>query len=484
MEQLNSIVSAINDVLWSSVIIILLVGAGFYFTFRTRAVQIRYFGRMFKLIAGTAGTKTEGNEVSPFQAFCVSTASRVGVGNIAGIAIAIVTGGPGAIFWMWFIAVVGSATGFVESTLAQLYKVPRTDGGGFRGGPAYYLKNGLGHGLWAALFAILISVTYGMIYNSVQSNTISLALNHALGFDRMIVGGVVTVFAMIVICGGMGRIARVTEWMVPIMAGVYIITALGIMIYNITELPHAFYIIFSNAFDFQAIAGGGFGAAVLTGLKRGLFSNEAGEGSVPNAAATADASHPAVQGLIQAFGVYVDTLFICSASAFIILLTGDYSSTGLTGIQLVQWDLSQYFGDWAPKAVSILVFFFAFTSLIGNYYYGEINIGHLTNKKWPLNLFRVLIAVMIFWGSIADLPLVWNLADLFMAFMVLTNVSAIILLYPKAHACLKDYEKQLKEGIVEPVFNKNVISDTRGIVWWDDEHNSNKLTRESDKKAE
>ena len=463
MESLNQLISTINGFLWSSVIIALLVGAGFYFTVRTRAVQIRYFGRMFQLIAHTAGRKTEGNEVSPFQAFCVSTASRVGVGNIAGIAIAIVSGGPGAIFWMWFIAVIGSATGFVESTLAQLYKVPREDGNG--------------HRIWAALFAILISVTYGMIYNSVQSNTISLALNHALGLDRMMVGGVVTVLAMLVICGGMGRVARVTEWMVPIMAGIYIVVALGIMLYNITEMPHVFYIILRDAFDWQAVFGGGMGAAVLTGFKRGLFSNEAGEGSVPNAAATADATHPVVQGLIQAFGVYVDTLFICSASAFIVLLTGDYSATGLTGIELIQWDMTQYFGNGAPKAVSFLIFLFAFTSLIGNYYYGEINIGHLTHKKWPLNLFRLLIAVMIFWGSIADLPLVWNLADLFMAFMVLTNVSAIILLFPQARACLLDYEKQLKKGIRVHLFHRNVLSDTKGIVWWDDENNSNHLKR-------
>ena len=212
METLNSIVSDINGVLWSTVIIALLVGAGFYFTFRTGAVQIRYIVDMFKLVVGTAGTKTEGNEVSPFQAFCVSTASRVGVGNIAGIAIAIVAGGPGAIFWMWFIAIIGSATGFVESTLAQIYKVPRENGeAGFRGGPAYYLKNGLGHGIWAAVFAILISVTYGMIYNSVQSNTIALALNTAFGVDRMVVGGVVTVLALLIIWGGIGRIARVTD---------------------------------------------------------------------------------------------------------------------------------------------------------------------------------------------------------------------------------------------------------------------------------
>ena len=243
------------------------------------------------------------------------------------------------------------------------------------------------------------------------------------------------------------------------------------MLFNITEMPRVFGIIFRDAFDFQAVFGGGMGAAVLTGFKRGLFSNEAGEGSVPNAAATADASHPAVQGLIQAFGVYVDTIFICSASAFIVLLTGDYASTGLTGIELIQWDLAQYFGPMAPKAVSILIFLFAFTSLIGNYYYGEINIGHLTKKKWPLNLFRVCIAVMIFWGSLADLPLVWNLADLFMAFMVLTNVTAILLLFPQANACLKDYERQLKEGIKVPFFHRNVLPSQKGVYWWDKENN-------------
>lgn len=472
METLNSIVSDINGVLWSTVIIALLVGAGFYFTFRTGAVQIRYIADMFKLVVGTAGTKTEGNEVSPFQAFCVSTASRVGVGNIAGIAIAIVAGGPGAIFWMWFIAIIGSATGFVESTLAQIYKVPRENGeAGFRGGPAYYLKNGLGHGIWAAVFAILISVTYGMIYNSVQSNTIALALNTAFGVDRMVVGGVVTVLALVIIWGGIGRIARVTEWMVPVMAGIYLITAISIMVMNVTELPRVFTVIFRDAFDINAVFGGGMGAAILTGFKRGLFSNEAGEGSVPNAAASADASHPVVQGLIQSFGVYVDTLFICSASAFIVLLSEDYHASGLTGIELIQWDLAQYFGPYAPHLVSVLIFIFAFSSLIGNYYYGEINIGHLTHKKWPLNLFRCLIGVMVFWGAMADLPLVWNLADLFMAFMVLTNVTAILILFPQARAALLDYEKQIKDGIKVPMFHRKVLPKEQGVYWWDDENN-------------
>ncbi|CDF27007.1 alanine/glycine:cation symporter family protein [Dialister pneumosintes] len=471
MEFLDSMVSSINGFLWTYIIITLLVVAGFYFTFRLNFVQIRHFKEMFRLIISSAGSKTKGNEISSFQAFCVSTASRVGVGNIAGIAIAITTGGPGSIFWMWFIAVIGAATGFVESTLAQIYKVPSKGKHGetiFKGGPAYYLKNGLGHSIWAAIFAILISVTYGLIYNSVQANTISLALNSAFGFDRTIVGIVIAVLAVVVICGGLGRIARVTEWMVPVMAGIYIITALGIMIYHFDLLPHVFAEIFENAFNFEAIFGGGMGAAVLTGFKRGLFSNEAGEGSVPNAAATADANHPVVQGLIQGFGVYVDTLFICSASAFIILLSGEYSTTGLTGIELVQWNLAQYFGDIAPTAVSILIFLFAFSSIVGNYYYGEININHLTKNKWVLYTFRILIGFMVFFGSVADLPLVWDLADLFMAFQVLTNVSAILILFPKVKEALDDYEKQQQAGVASPKFVKNVLSDTKGVMWWNE----------------
>ena len=253
MDFLNNIVSDMNGFLWTYVIITLLVVAGFYFTFRLRFVQIRHFKEMFRLIVSSAGSKTKGNEISPFQAFCVSTASRVGVGNIAGIAIAITTGGPGAIFGMWFIAVVGAATGFVESTLGQIYKVPVTGKKGetsFRGGPAYYLKYGLGYSAWAALFAVLISVTYGMIYNSVQANTISLALNSAFGFDRTVMGIILAIASVAIICGGLGRIARVTEWMVPLMAGVYILVALGIMIYHINLLPHVFAEILEDAFSF------------------------------------------------------------------------------------------------------------------------------------------------------------------------------------------------------------------------------------------
>lgn len=466
MEALNAIVSEINGFLWSSVIIILLVGAGFYFTVRTRGVQIRYFTKMFSLITESAGKKTAGNEISPFQAFCVSTASRVGVGNIAGIAIAITAGGPGAIFWMWFIAIIGSATGFVESTLGQIYKVPREDGTGFRGGPAYYLKNGLGHGLWAAIFAILISVTYGMIYNSVQSNTIALALSSSLGLDRMLIGGVVTVLAMAVICGGMGRIARVTEWMVPIMAGIYILITLGIMLFNITEMPRVFGIIFRDAFDFQAVFGGGMGAAVLTGFKRGLFSNEAGMGAVPNAAATADATHPAKQGLVQALGVYFDTLVVCTASAMLVLLTPGWADSGKTGIELIQQTLTGQLGTWTNAFMSVTVLFFAFSSIIGNYFYGEINMDFISRHPAALWIYRAFVVMMVYLGSVASLGLVWNLADLFMALMAIVNLVAIAILGKYAFIALDDYVSQKKRGILNPEFDPSVMPNHRGILCW------------------
>lgn len=468
MDLLNSIVGQINDVLWSYVLIVLLIGAGIIFTVRTKFVQIRFIKEMIRLITSDAGSKMEGQQISSFQAFCVSTASRVGVGNIAGIAIAIVLGGPGAIFWMWIIAILGSATGFVESTLAQIYKVPRTDTNGYLGGPAYYINNALHSPKTAVFFAILISITYGLIFNSVQSNTISLSLQTAFNFDATIIGIVIAILSGIVVFGGLHRIAKVTEYMVPIMAGIYLLIALGITLYNITELPTVLSIIFKDAWGIQSVAGGSFGAAIMTGIKRGLFSNEAGMGSVPNAAATAEVSHPVKQGLIQSFGVFVDTFLICSASAFIVLLSTDYQSTGLTGIQLIQYDLSLYFGDIAVSAVAILIILFAFTSIVGNYYYGEINIKHLSDNPLYLNIFRVFVTLMVFFGSVAELSLVWNLADLFMALMATTNIIAILLLSKFAIIALKDYEKQKKMGIKEPIFKASILPKQDGIFWWKD----------------
>lgn len=463
---LNQIVSNINLYLWNYLIIFILIGAGLFFTMTTGAVQIRMFKEMVRLVASGAGTKTNKNHVSSFQAFCVSTASRVGVGNIAGIAIAVVLGGPGAIFWMWVIALIGSATGFIESTLAQIYKEPIAKGG-FYGGPAYYIRYGLNSKFLSILFAILITITFGWIYNSVQANTLAASL-HTFGIDVTYTGIVISVLLGLIIFGGIQRVAKISEIIVPIMAVLYIGTALFVVLMNIQEFPAMIHKIVSSAFDPYAAGGGFMGATMMNGIKRGLFSNEAGEGSVPNAAATAAVHHPVEQGLVQAFGVFLDTFIICTSSAFIVLIVGDYSITGLTGIALVQHNLEAQLGAWAPYAVTVFIIMFSFSSLVGNYYYGEININHLTDKKYVLHLFRIGVVAMAFIGSIASLDLVWNLADLFMAFLVLTNVSSILRMGRTAGLALDDYIKQRKAGIQTPVFNRNILNHTYGIVWWGD----------------
>ena len=435
MEFLESFVAFTNDILWSYVLIVMLVGLGIWFSLRTRFVQVRCLKEMVRLLKEGVGQKTEHNHISSFQAFCVSTASRVGVGNIAGIAIAIVSGGPGAIFWMWIIAILGSATGFIESTLAQIYKVPR-EGGGYRGGPAYYIKNVLGNKPMAALFAVLISVTFGLIFNSVQANTITISLQAAFGLDRFVMGCIIAALTGIVIFGGVARIAKVAEWMVPIMAGLYLLIALGVTLMNIEKLPQVFNAIFSSAFDLQAVAGGGMGAALMTGIKRGLFSNEA------------------------------DTLLVCSASAFIVLLSDGYTEGKLTGIELVQQSLSQHLGPWAPSFLAGMICLFAFSSIVGNYYYGEINIGFISKNYMTLMLFRVFVVGMVLFGSVAKVALVWDLADLFMALMAITNLVAIAILGKYAYIALHDYMDQKRAGIVEPEFDPAILPSQRGIEVW------------------
>ncbi len=466
MELLNSVVDAVNNVLWSYVLIVVLVACGLYFTVSTRFVQVRMLPEMLRLLTEGIGRKTEGSTISSFQAFCVSTASRVGVGNIAGVAIAIVTGGPGAVFWMWVIAFIGCATGFVESTLAQIYKLPRGKGK-FHGGPAYYINNALHQPAVAKLFAILISVTFGLIYVSVQANTIAMSAQ-TLGIAPLATAVFLAGLTGLVICGGMHRIAKVTEFMVPIMAGLYLIVALIIVIMHIDMVPTMFELILHDAFSPQAAVGGGFGTAVLTGVKRGLFSNEAGEGSVPNAAATADVSHPVKQGLVQSFGVYVDTWIVCSATAFIVLLTGQYTIGGeLTGIALAQASLHSVFGPLAPVAVAIMILLFAFSSIVGNYYYGEINIAFFEGDTHKyLVVYRLFVVVMVVFGSLAALQLVWNLADLFMGLLCLTNLYAIVRLAPYARKALDDYTAKKARGVREPDFAASDIGVTEGVHAW------------------
>ena len=428
MDWLNQLVTVVNDFLWTNIVIVMLVGIGLWFTLRTGFVQIRRLPEMLALLTEGAGAAPRKGHISTFQAFCVSTASRVGVGNIAGIAIAVVMGGPGAVFWMWVIATIGSATGFIESTLAQIYKAPKK-GGGFVGGPAYYIGNALGSRFFASFFAVILAVTYGLIFNSVQANTIALSLMTSYG-DYLSAEGVgITVAALtaLVICGGVTRIAKVVAVMVPFMAGAYLLVALAITVLNITMVPEVIVTIVRCAFDFDAVLGAGFAAALMTGVKRGLFSNEAGMGSVPNAAATADASHPVKQGLVQSLGVYVDTMLVCTSSAMIVLLTPGWETSGLTGIELAQHALTTQLGTWTNTFMSVLVLFFAFSSVIGNYFYAEVNMDFISRRPWAIWVYRLMVVGMVYFGSVASLGLVWNLADLFMALMALTNLVAIFL---------------------------------------------------------
>lgn len=465
MTWLNTIVGTLNDYLWSYILIAMLIGIGLWFTVRTKAVQIRLLPEMCRLVCEGAGAAPRKGHISTFQAFCVSTASRVGVGNIAGIAIAVVTGGPGAVFWMWVIATIGAASGFVESTLAQIYKAPRK-GGGFVGGPAYYIGNVLGSAFFAGVFAVLISVTYGLIFNSVQANTISLSIRTTFGVSPEVTGLVLAGVTALVIMGGLTRIAKVVGYMVPFMAGAYLLVALAVTIINISSLPDVLILIFRAAFDFDAVLGAGIGMALMTGIKRGLFSNEAGMGAVPNAAATADATHPVKQGLVQALGVYFDTLIVCTASAMLVLLTPGWADTGKTGIELVQQTLTGQLGGWSNYFISVVILFFAFSSIIGNYFYGEINMDFICRHPASIWIFRIFVVMMVYLGSVAELSFVWNLADLFMALMAIVNLVAIAILGRYAFIALDDYVTQKRMGIRNPEFDPSVMPSAKGILCW------------------
>ncbi|MNO40603.1 Amino-acid carrier protein AlsT [compost metagenome] len=470
MQQfLDSMISVTNDFLWSKILVILLIACGLYFTVRSKFVQFGMFKEMFRVLKGS--NERSKDSISSFQAFCISMAARVGTGNITGIAIAIAIGGPGAIFWMWVIAIIGSASGFIESTLAQVYKVK--DKTGFRGGPAYYMEKGLNKRWMGAIFAVLITISFGLVFNAVQSNTVTVAFENSFGTNRAILGLVMAAAFALVIFGGVKRIARMSEYIVVVMAGIYIGAALIIMLINITELPAVIALIVKSAFGFEQVAGGSLGAVILQGVKRGLFSNEAGMGSAPNAAATATTSHPVKQGLMQALGVLTDTLLICSSTAFIILLSDAYKQPGLDGIKLTQAALSEHIGSWASGSLAIMIFLFAFSTLIGNYYYGETNIEFLNSNKKVLLFYRYSVLAMIIFGSVAKVQLVWDLADLFMGFMVIVNLIAILLLSKVAFAALQDYKRQKREG-KDPVFYKDSIPGLENVDCWE---NSSEVKR-------
>lgn len=446
MEILNNLVVSFNDFLWGYILIILLIGAGLLFSFKTKFVQFRYIKEMFRLLGdGIGKSNKEKGGVSSFQAFCISTASRVGTGNIAGVAIAVAVGGPGAVFWMWLIALIGSASSFVESTLAQIYKTKDKDS--FRGGPAYYMEKGLGKRWLGIIFSILITICFGFVFNAVQANTVSVAFNSAFGLSRGAIGIILAIVTALVIFGGIHRVAKVSEIIVPILAVLYILIAIIVLILNITEIPSVLKLIFESAFGIKQLTAGGLGAAVMQGIKRGLFSNEAGMGSAPNAAATADVTHPVKQGLIQTLGVFTDTLLICSCTAFIILLSGQYADSSLTGIELTQKALVSQIGPFGAYFIAICILLFAFSSIVGNFYYGQTNIEFIHTNKVLLNIYRILVIGMVLFGSIAKVDLVWNLADLFMGLMAILNIITILFLGKYSFLALKDYTAQKKAGI-------------------------------------
>ncbi len=462
---MNELITSVNDAVWGYVLIIALVGCGLWFTWRTHFVQFRMIGEMLRVLTDSAVDTVEEHvremgpkqrRISSFQAFAVSVATRVGTGNLAGVASAIAIGGPGAVFWMWMIALVGSATAFVESTLAQLFKQKHKDS--FIGGPAYYIQRGL-HKRWMAVtFAVLITCQFGLSNNSIQANTICGAMQEAFGWSPAWVGLVLAALGLIIVFGGIQRIAMVCGVLVPLMALGYLLLAIVIVVMNIELVPHVFKVIVLDAFGIEQVAGGGIGTTIMYGVKRGLFSNEAGEGSAPNVAATASTTHPVKQGLIQALGVFTDTLLVCSCTAFIILISGLYSVPELNGIALTQSALQSEVGAVGPVFVAIAIFLFAFSSIIGNYYYGEANIRFITPNTTIMTVYRICSAgVMVIFGAIASFELVWNIVDFFMAFLTACNLIAIVLLGRYAFRLLDDYRSQKRQGIKEPTFHRSQL---------------------------
>jgi len=466
--MMNNLITQINDAIWSYVLIAVLVGCGVWFTWHTRFVQFRMVGEMIRLLTESAASTVKGTKhISSFQAFAVSVATRVGTGNLAGVATAIAIGGPGAVFWMWIIALLGSATAFVESTLAQLFKQKHKDS--FIGGPAYYIQRGLHQRWMAVLFAVLITCQFGLSNNSIQANTICGAMQEAFGWSPVWVGGMLAILSLFIVFGGIQRIARVSSVLVPIMAVGYVLLAVVIVVMNISELPHVLKVIVLDAFGIEQVAGGGLGATMMNGIKRGLFSNEAGEGSAPNVAATAATTHPVKQGLIQALGVFTDTLLVCSCTAFIILVSGLYQDPSLNGIALTQSALYSEVGSLGPMFIAVAIFLFAFSSIIGNYYYGEANIRFITSNQKVMTIYRICSGgVMVFFGALASFELVWNIVDFFMALLTACNLTAIVLLGRYAFRLLEDYRQQKRNGIKEPVFHRSSLPEIESeITCWE-----------------
>ena len=474
METINSL----NDFLWTYVVIVLLVGCAIYFTVRSKGVQFRLLKDMIKVIVDrpiynnkvsetTSSASVESEKlkkIGSFQAFAVSLSSRVGTGNLAGVASAIFVGGPGAVFWMWVMALLGAATAFVEATLAQLYKRRGKDS--YYGGPAYYMEFGLHRRWMGILFAVLITITFGMANQVVQSNTLCDALSDASGIDRMWIGVTITIATLVIIFGGITRISHFASIVVPFMAVGYIIISIVVLALNITEIPAMLMLIVKSAFGLEQAMGGMFGVAVMQGVKRGLFSNEAGEGSAPNAAAIASTSHPIKQGLLQALGVFSDTIIICSCTAFVILLSGLYDS-GRDGIILTKYALVEHIGSMGGLFVTAAIFLFAYSTIIANYFYGETNIRFITQGKTAINAFRIITGITVMVGALVSLQTAWSFVDLAMGTMTLVNLIAIILLSPKVFALLDNYMEQ-RQQCRDPQFRRSMMPEIeKDIECWE-----------------
>ncbi|MFW5418699.1 alanine:cation symporter family protein [Nocardiopsis sp. CNT-189] len=473
MDAFETGVVAFNDAFWAYFLIPLLILLSLYFTFGSGLVQFRLIPEMFRAIKERPGNTAEdgGKPISAFEAFAVSAAARIGTGNIAGVATAIALGGAGAVFWMWVMALLVSAASFIESTLAQLYKV--RDATGFRGGPAYYMKYGLRAPWLGVLFAVTITVTFGLVFTMVQSNTITGAIGNsaeAAGIATgtwlpIALGALLAGTTAAIIFGGARRIAHVASLVVPFMAALYILMGLVVIAMNITAVPAMVADIVAQAFGLREAAAGAVGTAVVQGVRRGMFSNEAGLGSAPNAAASASVSHPAKQGLVQTLGVYFDTLIVCSTTAFIILLSG-VGRDAEAGPTLTQDALAATLGPWAVHLLTAVILLVAFTSVLGNAFYGEANVGYLSQSPVAVNGFRAANVLMTFLGAVGSASLVWSMADVAMGVMAVVNLVALAPLAPLAFRVLKDYTEQRKEGR-DPVFTRDRIPGLTNVHCWE-----------------
>ena len=450
--------AAVTDFIWTYVLIAVLIVMGLTFTIGSRFVQFRYFGEMFRVLG--QAFKHHPGQVSSFQALTLSVAGRVGAGNIAGVAVAITMGGPGAVFWMWVVGLIGMATSFFECALAQAYKVRDSRTGVFRGGPMYYIERGLGSRGLGVVFCVLLMVTFGLAFVSLQSFTAASSLNQAFGIPTWLSGAALCAIVGVTIFGGVRRISQVTEIVVPIMAILYVSVAVVVVALNVAEIPAVLNLIVQSAFGLEQAVGGGIGAAIMYGVRRGLFSNEAGLGSAPNVAAVAFVPHPVNQGIVQAFSVFIDTIIICTVTAFLIVMAGMYN-TGAegNGVVLTQLALAQHVGPWGQTFVSVILVLFAFSSILYNFYLGE-NASHWLDpgNRWLFTVFRLLMLVLILWASVQDLSTIFNFADLTMALLALVNLIALALLMKVCFRLLNDYDAQSRAG-KQPVFNPDDFAD-------------------------